>query len=305
MPLVFATAAVGIGLAWAGSARADGYRLQHTIPREVIAYDYTTGGEFMAPPVPYGHYAKDHAYGPGALLACASCRLHGLLGCIGCGHEGGGSGCNKCGGHGCGLCLGHGKGHGGDPGCSPGCGGHGHHHKAGRFAPCDSGTVVAGGTVIQGPYAGPGTVVATNQSIPSGQAVVTGSPQDPCGVAGCGMSGHHSHHRRLCGRCGGKGCRGCGGHGSLAGCGDPGCGLCRGKGNGCSSCGGKGCSHCMGALSGLHGRLAGLLHHGPKVDYFVGAGGPVPLTPGYVPYIVATRSPRDFFSFPPMNPFDP
>ena len=30
-----------------------------------------------------------------------------------------------------------------------------------------------------------------------------------------------------------------------------------------------------------------------KVDYFVGAGGPVPLTPGYVPYIVTTRSPRD------------
>ena len=32
----------------------------HTIPRLSPAYDYTTGGEFMAPPIPYGHYAKDY-----------------------------------------------------------------------------------------------------------------------------------------------------------------------------------------------------------------------------------------------------
>jgi hypothetical protein len=56
--------------------------------------------------------------------------------------------------------------------------------------------------------------------------------------------------------------------------------------------------------SRVHGALAGLLYH-QKVDYFVGAGGPVPITPGYVPYIVVTRSPRDFFAFPPMNPNDP
>jgi hypothetical protein len=282
MPLVFATAAFGLGLAWANSVRADGYRLYHTIPRVAPAYDYTTGGEFMAPPVPYGHYAKDHIYDPGYLLGCASCRLHALLGCVGCGHEGGGQGCRNCGGHGCGLCLGHG---GGGAGCAPGCGGGlGHHHKAGRFAPCDSGTVVAGGA---------GAVVATNQSVPAGTAVVQPSGQYPCGAAGCGVKGAHSHHRRRCGLCGGKGCGGCGGHGFLGGC---------------SFCGGKGCSHCLSglsALSGLHGRVAGLLHLGPKVDYFVGAGGPVPLTPGYVPYIVVTRSPRDFFSFPPMNPNDP
>ncbi len=42
--------------------------------------------------------------------------------------------------------------------------------------------------------------------------------------------------------------------------------------------------------------------HKPKISWFNGAGGPVPITPGYVPYIVTTRSPRDFFSFPPMNP---
>ena len=45
--------------------------------------------------------------------------------------------------------------------------------------------------------------------------------------------------------------------------------------------------------------------HRPKMKWFVGAGGPVPFTPGYVPYIVTTRSPRDFFAFPPMNPNAP
>jgi hypothetical protein len=102
-------------------------------------------------------------------------------------------------------------------------------------------------------------------------------------------------------------------HGNSNGglCGDSGCGQTgkHGRGTGCGLCGGNGCSNCLSGLtSGLHSRLAslaaGLLHH-PKVTYFVGAGGPVPLTPGYVPYIVATRSPRDYFAFPPMNPNDP
>jgi hypothetical protein len=42
------------------------------------------------------------------------------------------------------------------------------------------------------------------------------------------------------------------------------------------------------------------LGHG-GVEYFVGPGGPVPLTPGYVPYVVPVRSPRDFFAFPPFS----
>ncbi|MHB1558817.1 MAG: hypothetical protein ACYC61_15295 [Isosphaeraceae bacterium] len=308
MPLVLTMAAVGLGLAWADRARADGYRLRHTIPGEVPAIDYSTGGEFMAPPVPYGHYAKEHV--AGQLLGCAGCRLHGLLGCAGCGHEGGhghGKGCGICGGRGCGFC---GGGHGGamgDPGpmaCEPGCGGgRGHHHKAGRFAPCDSGTVV-----VSGPGAGFATTAGPSmQSMPTGQAVVMPSGQSPCGVNGCGIKGKHGHkgHNRLCGRCGGRGCGGCGGAGIVDGCGDPGCGLCgggKGHGNGCGFCGGKGCSHCKG---GLHSKLAGFLHLGPKVDYFVGPGGPVPITPGYVPYINVTRSPRDFFSFAPMNPYAP
>jgi hypothetical protein len=57
-------------------------------------------------------------------------------------------------------------------------------------------------------------------------------------------------------------------------------------------------------LGGVHGLIGKALHIG-EIDYFVGAGGPVPLTPGYVPYVVPVRSPRDFFSFPPMTDLDP
>ena len=67
----------------------------------------------------------------------------------------------------------------------------------------------------------------------------------------------------------------------------------------------EGCASCLSGLkSGLHGKLAsmaGVLHK-PKISWFNGAGGPVPITPGYVPYIVTTRSPRDFFSFAPLIP---
>ena len=59
VPLALALAAiVGIGL---DLVRADGWHLHYTIPREVPAYDFTTGGPYYAPPVPYGHYAKDYA----------------------------------------------------------------------------------------------------------------------------------------------------------------------------------------------------------------------------------------------------
>ena len=102
-------------------------------------------------------------------------------------------------------------------------------------------------------------------------------------------------------------------HGDGSGYGDP-CNSCGGKGcgkcglfKGCGSCGGKGCGKCGSGL-GNHakGKLAGLLHHGKgNIKYFVGPGGPVPLTPGYVPYINPVRSPRDFLAFPPYTPNDP
>ncbi len=70
----------------------------------------------------------------------------------------------------------------------------------------------------------------------------------------------------------------------------------------------QGCANCLSGLkAGLHGKLASMAgaFHKPKISWFIGAGGPVPITPGYVPYIVTTRSPRDFFCFPPMNPNAP
>ena len=58
-----------------------------------------------------------------------------------------------------------------------------------------------------------------------------------------------------------------------------------------------------GVKGRLKGKLFGILHpHRGDIKYFVGPGGPVPLTPGYVPYVVPTRSPRDFLAFPPYTP---
>ena len=303
MRLAIALAGVCLlGLGWSSTTRADGYHLHPTIPPTVAAYDYSTGGEFMAPPVPYGHYAKNHVYDPRYLASCVRCRLHALLGA---GH---GSGCSACGGKGCGLCSGTGLfGHGGAGfGCSgPGCGDGGkggHHLAAGKFAPTDCGPGCFGHGSKGVPVA-----AATSQSLPSGQAVVQPSSQNPCGQPGCGLLSKHFHgkglHKSLCGGCRGKGCGACGGAGSVGGCGDPGCGLC--KGSGCGFCGGRGCSQCLSKLRGKLGSLTGLFRHQPKIEYFMGAGGPVPLTPGYVPYVNVTRSPRDFFAFPPMNPLDP
>ena len=51
--------------------------------------------------------------------------------------------------------------------------------------------------------------------------------------------------------------------------------------------------------------LIGKLFHVGDIEYFVGPGGPVPITPGYVPYVVTTRSPRDFLAFPPFSQLDP
>jgi hypothetical protein len=322
VPLAMALAVV-LGLGLAGLARADGWRLHPTLAREVPAYDFTTGGEYMAPPIPYGHYAKDYAGGVAKHVGMARGLFGGLLhhggGCgDGCGH---GHGCSDggCGhGHGgdpagsCGFCSGLSLFHHGNKGCGDGTGdfgspgGHGSKHRK-HFAPCHD-----------------PVVMATSQVQPTGQAGVAPSAQSPCGVQGCGLGGKHSHlSKLLCRLCGGKGCGGCGGLGMgdpCNQCGGNGCGGCGGcglfhhgkGGTGCHKCGGHGCPSCLqglgskahGMLGHLTGSMRGLLGHN-KVDYFVGPGGPVPLTPGYVPYIVTTRSPREFFSFAPMNPDAP
>jgi hypothetical protein len=155
------------------------------------------------------------------------------------------------------------------------------------------------GTAVVG---GPGYGAAV---VPTGQSVVQPSGQFVCGDPGCGVKSKHSHfgqllHGNKCGSCFGNGCGMCGGSGIA----DPG----HGQGTGCGHCGGKGCKHCLSGLgSSLHGKLASLtgMLHKQKITWFVGPGGPVPLTPGYVPYVVSTRSPRDYFAFAPMNPNDP
>jgi hypothetical protein len=294
--------ALAVAAGCAASARAEGL---HTIPRLVPAVDLNTGGPYYMPPVPYGHYAgKDWAGFFSKHLGCLTCgglfhKCCGLCGGKGCGHCGGTGcglfghkGCDACGGAGCGACGGHKLFHHGH-GCGGGlcdgggglCGGLG--HKGGGACGGSIGTAVAYGPVVAGSPQAPAPVIASSQ----------------CGDPGCGIGGPHSHGRgkhwghKVHDPCGDPGCglgHGCG-H-----CGGRGCGLCKGH-HGCGLCGGKGCAACLGAA---HALLSKLLHH-DRIEYFWGPGGPVPLTPGYVPYVVTTRSPRDFFAFPPFSQLDP
>jgi hypothetical protein len=312
-----------LGMSLGGRAAADGYHLHPTLPKEMPAYDFNTGGEFFAPPVPYGHYAKDKGAAAAKALGHVAGPIHGLKGKL-AGLHGLGAGHGHGHGHNLGDGLGHhgGSGHGFGNGCGLGCGlgggkhggaglgsglaglcgdghghgmglGKGHGHGAASYAP-----VVAGHPKNFGPYH-PAGVVATGQSAPSAQAVVVPAGHGACGPngcgrGGCGLGGHLAGlgAKLKCKLCGGGGCGACGGCGLLS------------KLKQCLHCGGAGCKSCLAGLGGLKGKLHGLLGGlvGPKYDYFVGAGGPVPLTPGYVPYIVTTRSPRDFFAFPPMTP---
>jgi hypothetical protein len=288
MPLAIA-AALALGLVVPGGAQADGLLFQCTIPRTVEAYDYTTGQQYQALPIPYGHYAKDYIADAHKALGCVSCRLHALVGGGGPGHGlfhhgdgtgGDGSACGHKHGHGAGACGSGIIGHGGGSSCGvAGCGGGGRCKHFGSH----------GGA---GGYACTGT-------LPTSQAAVQPSAQASCGQAGCTIRSRHFHgggigHNSGCGICGGA---------------DPGCGHGHGfgHGTGCAYCGGAGCNHCLGSGHGsLHGMLASLAAglNRPKTSWFLGPGGPVPLTPGYVPYIVTTRSPREFFAFAPMNPYD-
>src|ERR1700678_1074876 len=70
---------LGLGLVLVSSARADGQLFQHTIPREVDAYNFCTGGPFMAPPVPNGHYSKDYVAEAQKAVSCVACQLHALM----------------------------------------------------------------------------------------------------------------------------------------------------------------------------------------------------------------------------------
>jgi hypothetical protein len=347
----------GLSLGLAQSAQADGQIFHHTIPRVSAAYNYSTGGEFYAPPVPYGHYAKDIHGDALRAAGCVACKLHALCGLAGCHslfHKGCGDGgaCGSGYGYGGGACNG-GQGplgtNGGIPagangGTSAGVNGG---IPAGTYA--NSGTFGPGGAIAGGANSnlglgteytgvvragGVGSLGATSVgfaatgSDPTGQINLSPYGPSSCCQPGCTIQGVHSHpgNWQGAGASGGFGPAGGGGPGYGPGGGGPGygpggggpgygpgggAGYGPGGGTGCGFCGGKGCAKCLSAIkaccAAVHGKIASCVGalHAPKVQWFLGAGGPVPLTPGYVPYIVVTRSPRDFFAFPPMNPNDP
>ncbi len=324
-------AAVVLGLVGglASSSWAGGFH--HTIPRLTPAMDYRTGGQYYAPPIPYGHYTGVHPH-----VEAAAGLVHGLKGRLG-GHLHGGAGflpCGACGGGGagggCGACGGDGVvpcgpdggiGHGGvvvEDGQGHGLGGlFGGKHGSG------GGGLFGGhggkGGAGHGPLGGHGGIHGTPQAIGSPQVVSSG--QSSCG-SGCGLGGHGGAGCGLLGGGLGHGGGGFGhggggfghgggdfGHGGGSGFGHGGNGHGGGAGFGhgqgaCGACGGAGCGLCgkHKGLLGLPHHLLGALTHKGQVEYFVGPGGPVPITPGYVPYVVTTRSPRDYFAFPPYSP---
>jgi hypothetical protein len=289
-----------------------------TLPKEVLARDLNTGGPYMAPPVPWGHYAKSGPFDHFYQKHCGICGL--LLGKgTGCclGHKGGKG--DLCGKKGCGHC-GSGLFHHGDNGCDDSsCGlfssGHGHGKRIKNCGLCgNKGCGICTSSGVGDPFhtlasaqSAPASPQAPARVVVSSRVPVPMASPQGCTEPGCKLGkGHHHGGSDLCGGCGGKGCGLCGGlgkhfggNGDLCGnCGGKGCGLC-GKRGACFNCGGKGCHLC----NALKGKVYGLFHpHAGQIKYFVGAGGPVPLTPGYVPYVVTTRSPRDFLAFPPYTP---
>lgn len=250
-------------LGLASSARAtDWFGDWHTIPRETLALDYRTGQPMQAPAIPFGHYAKE-SLGSRAMGYLNGFKA-GAMGKLSAIH----ALCGLCGGKGCGSCGGCGlasKEVCGDAGC-------GLCARKGAVLPTSFGCGLDGKC---GPVASPQAPCV----VPSGQG-------QPCVKGGKCLPGPIVKP-------------GCGDP-----CmGDPGCGGMPG----CGACGGKGCGLCLGgpgklkSLLGMpHALVAKALHIG-EIKYFNGPGGPVPLTPGYVPYVVPTRSPRDFFAFPPMG----
>ena len=303
----------------------------HYAKSGVFDHYYPKAGHFG-----FLHHGCKNCGGSGHGLGGLGCKSCGGSGC------GLGSKCgllNHAGGAGAGDGCGLGGGCGGSACVDPGCGlGHG---STRRIKDCGLCKNKGCGLCQSSSIGDPMYVTASSQSVPI-RPVVSAQSFDPnggtllcdsCTGKGCGQCGGcgllHRKAADTCGSCGGGGCGKCGLSGllhrgagdSCGACGGAGCGKCGlfNGGNACGSCGGAGCGKCglfnggsgCGACGGrgcnlcsnLKGKLAGLLHHkSGKIKYFVGPGGPVPLTPGYVPYTVTTRSPRDFLAFPPYTP---
>ena len=154
-----ALALIGLLSFAAGTASAGLFR--KTIPREVAAIDLSTGQPYSAPPIPYGHYAKDKVGYIHERVGMVTGAVGGLF------HRG--NACNSCGGRGCAFCSGTGMAPGASMPCSE-CDGatvggrhsggmHGNHNTTGYA------------TVIEGsPYGTPQSAVCQS-----------------CGGGGCGL----------------------------------------------------------------------------------------------------------------------
>jgi hypothetical protein len=260
----------------------------------------------MAPPIPYGEYAKDYH---GAIYGPAAHVVHSGIGLI---HKAGACVHGLASGA-CAICN-HGA-------CGSGACGHGH----GSAGNCETPAQIPGAApaVIDGSAPGVSHIGAPvdngNRSrvIPASHQVST-SPQVvavPC--AACNGVGNFGSGSK-CGGCGGLGfIKKLSHHGAAAStintaacahgsCGTDGCGAGACGGCGKLGCGGL-CGLAAGHIAGAKGKVHGAIGHftkflpGHGVKYFVGPGGPVPITPGYVPYVVPVRSPRDYFAFPPYG----
>ena len=287
----------GFGVsATALEARAGGL-FHRAIPRETLAMDYRTGDVMMAPPIPYGSYAKDYK---GAVQGAAGLTfgsIHGLVshvkgicskcGGASCGSCGGkgllhGQACDDCGGDGCGRCgsglLGHGGGmiHSGDAGdCARGNCGQGDHrgglfhhdgsslglgHGGGKHGGLGHVQHAGAGVACVGPGCSLGHASAQTVAAVPAKSEAQAAPQVTASMQVPAVCGGCLGTGRL--RQGG-GCGFCGGTGRLANLfghgGGQGHGL--GLGNLCGGCQGRGCGTCAGrGMLGGSDSLCGQCH---------------------------------------------
>ena len=228
---------------------------QHTIPREVDAYDFTTGGPYMAPPIPYGHYAKDYV---DELHKCLGmCRPAGCTALMGGG--GAGHGCSSQGWRTCGH---------GDAAAVTERGERTRSRpRSGMRRAGDAATAVrhgghrlrAGLSALTLDRCADRPVTRRPGPSPAARSSLRLRSVDLRSVRLQGRA-KHSHLSQMlnkirCGSCG-VGLRRCAARARRAFAAtwlQSGCGSWSWQGTGCGLCGGKGCSHC---LSGSKSRLA-------------------------------------------------
>ncbi len=180
MPLVLAMAAVGLGLSWADRpGRMDIGSITRSRGKSA-AYDFTTGGEFMAPPVPYGHYAKDGIRSAAWAAGCTGCWVASGAGTAMVAAMAQAvmpaAGAAAASARAAGYSITAREVATRAAASRAAAAASATITRPGKFAPCDSGAIVVDGGFVSGSYQA-GTVVATTQSVPAGMAVVQPSGQ--------------------------------------------------------------------------------------------------------------------------------